>query len=81
MSRHTSRTPECPRCKQDGLIHCDRCNGSGRAIGDAADCPRCKGAGNLGPTQERYEAQMAAAKRWESSQNSSATPEQRRRPG
>lgn len=46
---HTSRTADCPRCKQDGVIHCDRCNGSGRAVGDVADCPDCQGAGNLGP--------------------------------
>jgi len=46
---HISRQAECPRCKRDGVIHCQRCNGSGRAVGDVTFCPDCLGAGNLGP--------------------------------
>ena len=46
---HTSREHPCPRCAAEGVVHCDRCNGSGRAVGDVAPCPDCKGAGNLGP--------------------------------
>lgn len=43
--------PECPRCKLNGVIHCGKCNGSGRAVGDVADCPDCHGTGNLGPRE------------------------------
>jgi hypothetical protein len=54
MDRHygprpVTRPGECPRCEREGMIHCEQCNGSGRAIGDIADCPACGGAGNLGP--------------------------------
>ena len=53
MARHISWLKECPRCRHEGVIHCERCNGSGRAIGDVADCRDCDGRGNLGPRSAR----------------------------